>query len=412
MRTPDGFQVELWILGSGFLWLHTGLSDSASGYCGCASGYRISELTVFCQDTTSSTCCMYAPVLRDESHCVRIAAMVLTSEDMRSTKANYNCTAPQVPLLTTTSIMSSKRRKKISPNARLASDSEAQTGAPAHVPTGDLLALICSTAHTARYLDAATSTKKSGACTNCCGRKIRCEFANEGDDACIKCTQGGDMCIAQESRTRPAQGRSVPPANPPLSQESHVHNTTSMTRICSSRKRSGSQVPCLPPSQPSKQQRRSGSQERVVVAPSWSSGGPTRNSSLDPILEIGDDQDDFDIDSDMSNESLKHGANNFMSALSAGEFQLEDGFYGEPYEDVHYGLDDDIASGRSGDDSDETEDEITQYLHTKGPSKPAAQRAPIKQKQVKSTGKKKSTTESAISQDPQTCCKSRFRKWY
>jgi hypothetical protein len=33
---------------SGFLWLRIGLSDSASGYRGCASGYRIPELTVFC----------------------------------------------------------------------------------------------------------------------------------------------------------------------------------------------------------------------------------------------------------------------------------------------------------------------------------------------------------------------------
>ncbi|KIK75592.1 hypothetical protein PAXRUDRAFT_18857 [Paxillus rubicundulus Ve08.2h10] len=104
----------------------------------------------------------------------------------------------------------------------------------------------------------------------------------------------------------------------------------------------------------------------------------------------------------MSN-SLKHGANNFMSALSAGEFQLQDDFYGELYEDVHYGLDDNITSGRSGDDSDETEDENTQYLHTKGPSKLAAQQAPVKQKQVKLTGKKKLTTKPAISQDPQTC---------
>ncbi|KIJ10897.1 hypothetical protein PAXINDRAFT_16179 [Paxillus involutus ATCC 200175] len=33
---------------SGFLWLRIRLSDSASGYRGCASGYRIPELTVFC----------------------------------------------------------------------------------------------------------------------------------------------------------------------------------------------------------------------------------------------------------------------------------------------------------------------------------------------------------------------------
>jgi hypothetical protein len=77
------------------------------------------------------------------------------------------------------------------------------------------------------------------------------------------------------------------------------------------------------------------------------------NPALDPILEIasGDDQDDFncDIDLDVSNsESLKHGANNFMSALSAGQFQLDNDFYGESYEDVHYGLN--ININASGDE--------------------------------------------------------------
>ena len=315
--------------------------------------------------------------------------------------------------------MSSKRRKKIAPNTHPASDSEAlpaaEAGAPARVTTGDLVfTLICFTTHSVCCSGAATTNvKKSGACTSCRQRKIRCEFANEGDDACVKCTQDGNTCIPQESRTHPARGKSAPPADL-LSQESHVHDTTSTTRKCSnSRKRSGSLVPCLPPSQPSKQQRRSGSQERVAVAPSRSSGGPARNPALDPILEIasGDDQDDFDfnIDLDVSNsESLEHGANNFMSALSAGQFQLDDDFYGEPYEDVHYGLDDNIDA--SGDESDETEDEIVQYIHTSQPSKPVVQQAPVKRKQDKSTGKKKSTTEPVISQDPETCCKSHFRK--
>jgi len=96
------------------------------------------------------------------------------------------------------------------------------------------------------------------------------------------------------------------------------------------------------------------------------------------------------------------------------EFQFEDDFYGEPHEDVHYGLDDDIdGSGGSGlgDESDETEDEITQYLHnTTQPSKPAARQAPVKRKQVKLTGKTALTTEPAISQDPETCCKFRSHK--
>ncbi|KIJ12469.1 hypothetical protein PAXINDRAFT_14670, partial [Paxillus involutus ATCC 200175] len=39
---------------SGFLWLRIGLSDSASGYRGCTSGYRIPELTVFCHNLPTS----------------------------------------------------------------------------------------------------------------------------------------------------------------------------------------------------------------------------------------------------------------------------------------------------------------------------------------------------------------------
>jgi hypothetical protein len=136
--------------------------------------------------------------------------------------------------------MSSKRQKKIAPNTHPASDSEAlpaaEAGAPAHVTTGDLVfAPIHFTAHSVCRSGAATDTKKSGACTSCHQCKIRCEFTNEEDNACVKCTRDGNTCIPQESHTRPAsaQGKSAPPADLP-SQESHVHNdTTSTTQRCS-----------------------------------------------------------------------------------------------------------------------------------------------------------------------------------
>ena len=195
--------------------------------------------------------------------------------------------------------------------------------------------------------------KQSEACTNCCKHKIYCDFANEGDDTCVKCAQTGAMCITQESHTWPAWGRSALPANLTSQESRAVHNnTTGMTwKYSNSCKRGGSQVPCSPPpqkSQPSKQQCQSCFQEFVAVAPSQSSGGLACNPSLDPILEIRDDQDDFDINIDMSN-SLECGTNNFMSSLSVGQFQLENDFYGEPHEDVYYGVSDNVdTSVKSG----------------------------------------------------------------
>lgn len=291
--------------------------------------------------------------------------------------------------------MASKRRKKSASTAQANSTSDSTVLTPAHA-----IVKGATTSNTAT---------RSGACTNCRTRKIGCVFTSETDSACVKCTKAGraDTCIPQESRTRPARGKSIPPTGPPVQgvsraqpcsqRGSRVANKAPMGS--SSQKRGGSEVPCSPPSRPSKQPCSSQLQERARAT--RANDIPAYSRPLDPIPEISDDLDDFgsETSSDIKLLDESKDASDFISALSAGV--LEDEFDEESGNDINDGIDDlDALSSHELNDSDsshETGANLTRLLRATRAVRPVTKQAPIKQT------RNKPNTESATSYDPRTC---------